>query len=740
MKSQPFRFISKTSIAGAFAKQLAHGGCTVLSDAGEDISASVHYEDDYEQTTIDLPSSNLVLRIPRTCKHQEALAQRFNANGPIFRAASDVYVPLLPGKVKCAELLKVYRHGLASVGVELQNSEAFSKTICAGTWHAQTRGESSGILTLRKALELVDSADIGLRSQLFMVAQLDQYAHELDGVYYIQEDKPRQRVGPPVVVLAMQRNDEDQSCYLKLGVIVETATEERLEILMIDNATAQTPADLKKYIITRIPTAVNQVKFGKFMHELLSHAFPRLPLKRGISREGFVSGPDGKLIGCVLGRTLVSAAGAKTDDLVVSVESPLLSLKGHLQGWNDEVLRHAARSPLMLGALQLALAGVLLPRMPNVTGGMFTFFGGAGRGKTLLLSVLASLFGNPAGPSRASTDTSPKLITTFNATMMAIQSMSQRATIAPVIVDELGSNNFSALDQFVYLIGNGAARPRATNTGGLIAQTPRPIFLFSSGECASVELVGRNAKQGVMDRTVDIYVGGATTAFPDGLQAEADDGASLLEPSSIRALAAGLGKHYGSVAPAFATAVMQELSKEGLDAELLEIRKTLTDQVFHVPSDGALRVFDRFALGLLAGRIALRNGVFDATIVDEDALTEGLLECMLVWANLRWSHLVALRSALPAHGEFAENDVEMKLHRDMYAAWPTVMIEKEAFEQLVAPLDATVVSKRLRDEGLLHRNDVGRNTVGKNPPYYHLRTHWLNDLGVRWDAKNGAFI
>lgn len=34
MKSRPFRFFSKSSIAGAVAKQLAHGGCTVLSDAG----------------------------------------------------------------------------------------------------------------------------------------------------------------------------------------------------------------------------------------------------------------------------------------------------------------------------------------------------------------------------------------------------------------------------------------------------------------------------------------------------------------------------------------------------------------------------------------------------------------------------------------------------------------------------------------------------------------------------------
>ncbi|HEX7913183.1 MAG TPA: DUF927 domain-containing protein, partial [Paraburkholderia sp.] len=377
--------------------------------------------------------------------------------------------------------------------------------------------------------------------------------------------------------------------------------------------------------------------------------------------------------------------------------------------------------------------------MPQAQGSIINFYGGAGRGKTLTLSAAASIFGNPTPPGRGNVSHGKPMIVTFSSTDKALLAMARAATLAPLFVDELGSNNFGTLDGFIYAISNGAGRNLADAVGGYIDTGSRPVFVITTGEQAALELITRNARQGVLDRAVDIHIGGNTSATPVSIQGDDDAATTLLPDDMQKRLAEGLESQYGTVAPAFARAVLSALTAGDLAKELRLLRERIATQLYLIRGQGADRVLDRLALAALAGAIAVRSGTF--TAATEDEAFEAVLLCASAWASTRWSHVHALREALLIHGSFCDNDQDQGLYRhgDDHNGWPTVRIRKDIFEKIIAPLDSTVVSKRLAEDQLLHRSGNGRNTTDSGVPYYHIRTAWMGNFAAEWDDAAGCF-
>ncbi len=187
------------------------------------------------------------------------------------------------------------------------------------------------------------------------------------------------------------------------------------------------------------------------------------------------------------------------------------------------------------------------------------------------------------------------------------------------------------------------------------------------------------------------------------------------------------------------------MSGQNWEAELHEIRQDLVGRYpLYVSSDGAGRVLTRFALAVLAGRVALRNEVFSEQYVDEIDLFNGVIVCADLWVTTRWNHLYRLSEALISQKRILKSSprsgLKLYRHQEWSGNMPTLMISKEYLEEVFPGVgQMEKISKQFKEDELIVRTDVGRNTVGK-VPYYHLQTAWLKDLQIEWSEDREAFI
>lgn len=723
---------------------LAASGATIHDDESKNITQDVYVEDSYANATVDFPMTDAVLCIARGHAQYQRLVEPFAANVPVLRNVQRVLVPVMRRSLKCRELFGFLKRGLATLNLELTTGAILEE----GEWCPPTRTQRSNCLDLYEALELLEATGVELRRALFGFDQIGDFQLELDGFYHAQDDNEPQYVCPPFVIQDVLESLDGTGYYFKIAVWVNVGGEQRMHVIIVDNLTMQTPTELGKALLRGLPIVVRAAKVGRLVSMLAAVALREHKPRTYLRQEGWVYDRERRLIGCLAGREMVTAPEQDVAGFEVSPEEPLLYRQGTLEGWNEQVLNSLKSSPVMLGGIQLGLAGMMLELAPDASAAMFTFFGGAGLGKSLTLSAIASLFGNPTSPGRPKQGSGKLMISTFSSSQKALQGMARKATLAPLLVDELGSNDFGDLDRFLYTIGNGAGRNLANGAGGVIESGSRPVFLITTGEVASLELISRNAKQGVRDRAIDIHIGGNVTAVPRAIQPEDTEQAPPLLPvNSRQALVAGLRSEYGSVAPAFAEAVLAANEWNDFGSLLSELRQQIAERIWFVNGDGAERVIARFALAALAGSVAVHYGIF--THVTEAEGLEAVFHCAKAWTEVRWSHLVVLRTALLAHGSFCAHDEEevqlgndrpdgLQRHKQDHAGWPTILVEKTSFEALISPLDATIIGKRLVEDNVIHRHEGERNTVGK-PPKYHIRTNWLSGFGVSWNSAECRF-
>jgi hypothetical protein len=266
------------------------------------------------------------------------------------------------------------------------------------------------------------------------------------------------------------------------------------------------------------------------------------------------------------------------------------------------------------------------------------------------------------------------------------------------------------------------------------------LFVLTTGEVSIMSLVSRNAKQGIFDRGVDINVGGGDVSF----EGQDTDDFAFLQDDVKKALSAGISKEYGTVAPAFVEALLSEMKSQNWEAELANKHQELADNLpCYVRKDGADRVLWRFALAMLAGEVALRNGVFNEQYVEKADLYNGVLVCVHRWVTTRWNHLDVLAKALTSQKRIPlsrpNSGLPLYRHKDQSGCMPTLMIAKEFLEDIFPDSNQVeTISKRFKEDDLIFRADAGRNTVGKEP-YYHLRTEWLLEHRIVWSEELERF-
>lgn len=547
-------------------------------------------------------------------------------------------------------------------------------------------------------------------------------------------------IAPPIWVDRVLCDSGTKLIFLNINVLVYGGGEYKLTSMVISNEEAQDSRELAKQLRSRTSSWIDVKGLDELLKAILEKAFLERKEQIWIRREGWIRSRGGLIQGFACGQQLMLAKNVDRNQYFVDVQNPSFTVQGTLADWREQVLTPASNSYLLLGALQLGLAGLMVDLVPSISSSIFNLYGLAGNGKTLTLAMIASLFGNTASPGQSLAGRPGRtVIETFGSTTLALQAQAQRASCGVLLVDEVGSNSIKEVEKFIYTTANGSGRSRANAKGGLEESQSKTLFMITTGEVPFLSLISRNAKEGILDRAVDIDVG--QVSFLD----EPDEEFRLFSSLEHRKeLADGITSQFGTAAPAFAQALLDEYESNEWREELEAFKLRLLENLpAYVASGGASRVLSRFALAGVAGIIALRSGVFGESLVSEEDLFYGLLACVRAWVRKRWGHLAALADAIGREGIIPPSSPKHQRHlyrHEDIDGFPTLMISKGWLQDLLADEgDIEQISKRFRSDGQLVRHEGNRNTVGKFP-YYHLRTDWLHWHGLQWCEESEAFV
>jgi len=175
---------------------------------------------------------------------------------------------------------------------------------------------------------------------------------------------------------------------------------------------------------------------------------------------------------------------------------------GSLDEWKTNIATSCKGNPLITFAMGASFSSALLYLL-NLDGGGFHFYGHSSRGKTTLLQLSASIWGNSIDPAVGGKDA---YIGRWSITPNAIELIGTAYSDICLINDELGTNTDNTFSETIYNLTAGVGKVRLTEDS---KQTWR-TSLLSSGELKISDQIakasGKEALAGQKVRVLDIHV------------------------------------------------------------------------------------------------------------------------------------------------------------------------------------------------------------------------------------------
>lgn len=159
-----------------------------------------------------------------------------------------------------------------------------------------------------------------------------------------------------------------------------------------------------------------------------------------------------------------------------------------------EKMKELRKSSLVLRFMMAASCASPLIELLNINTFIVHLWGKSEIGKTLMLMVCASIWGNPK---------KGKLLTTLNSTEVAFETLNNLLNNLPLFIDELQTicNEKTNIDDLIYKLTEGKGRDRGNKDGGLRENTKWNNIIFLTGE---QPITSNNSKEGVKNRVIEI--------------------------------------------------------------------------------------------------------------------------------------------------------------------------------------------------------------------------------------------
>ncbi len=263
--------------------------------------------------------------------------------------------------------------------------------------------------------------------------------------------------------------------------------------------------------------------------------------------------------------------------------------QGSRHQWIKHIAKPASDNPLLRFAICAALAAPLR-HLSNIEAAGFHFFGCTSIGKTTLLQVSASVWGNAADPAQTGGDV---YLQRWNMTRNALEGIAEAHNDLPLLIDEIGEGDGRDFGKMIYQVMGGTGRGRADRTGAARRRRNWRAWLLSAGEIpvsTCINESGDKVRGGQLVRMIDVP---ADSIFPDAVIADRMKDACAC--------------YFGTAGPAFIEAIIND----GIEAVREQLRQLgdVAERIGKAETKEEERVRKRFALVSVAGEMAIEKGI-----------------------------------------------------------------------------------------------------------------------------------
>jgi len=288
--------------------------------------------------------------------------------------------------------------------------------------------------------------------------------------------------------------------------------------------------------------------------------------------------------------------GGNDDEVVVyqsnNTISNVLSEKGTLVQWRDEICKLIAEQSRLVFSICCAFAGQLLEPL-GYDGGGFHMLGSSSIGKSITMCLAASVWGKPT-----------VIVRTWRQTDNALEGTAREHNDSVLLLDEIGQLEPSIAVKTAYMLANGSSKSRSSVSGTNQKPHTWRLIILSNGEQSIKQHVAYESKgvtAGVEVRIAHIEADASTgNGIFDSL-VMADSGAA--QADKIKELAS---KYHGTAGIAWLEHIT--IDKAETTAKAKSLIKGFMLQYDDLSSQ-AHRVAKRFALVAAAGEMATQAGI-----------------------------------------------------------------------------------------------------------------------------------
>jgi putative DNA primase/helicase len=374
-------------------------------------------------------------------------------------------------------------------------------------------------------------------------------------------------------------------------------------------------------------------------------------------------------------------------------------VNGTIDSWRDNIAKPAGDHLLLRLAISTALAGSLLYLADAESGGV-NFYGSSSKGKTTVLRVAASVWGN--GNS----------IKTWSATGNSFEASAVVTTDTFLAIDEIGMAGTREVFSALYTLANGQGKSRLNRDASMRPTRAWRVMVASTGEVPVetklAEDNGRKAHAGQLVRMIDV----PATERACGAFDSATDGDSRALADKFKLAAS---THYGTAGPEF----VRRLIVDGVDGDAIrELINGFAKANVPPGSDGQIeRVAGRFGIIAAAGEMAIEFGL---TGWDKGAATAAAAWAFSQWIEAQGGGAIEERQAIAQVRQIIEQYGDSRFQsladsdgrpvndrlgwRQNTADGPEWYATPENFKtQICAGLNPQKVAKSLSERGMLRK-------------------------------------
>lgn len=422
------------------------------------------------------------------------------------------------------------------------------------------------------------------------------------------------------------------------------------------------------------------------------------------------------------------------------INSKTISSRGSLRDWKANIGSKANGNFLMMFAIACGLAGSMT-KLGNVPTGGFHFWGLSRTGKTALLQLAASVWGNASDPQVYSSKTS---VRKWNATSNGLEATAQLHNDIVLCLDEIGELEPSDLSRLIYTLSGGTPKGRMKETGGLQNQAFWHLMLISSGEESTEQImksIGQTKRGGQTWRLPDIRIDG----LPNGIvQIDVGDTSDFIDQ-----LKKDCARYYGTAGPIFVGWMIQQMTNKGsltftnqMSVTMKWFEQILADGINPMPNEVRAVIKRMSAIGT-AAMYAAEAGIVDWSV-------DHIRECMVFVRNL-WlsdmednvSELDKALSNLRGHiianmanfEDLNDQTAEPPIHMMGYKNYDFIMVLPDAFDGFCGRYNKRQLTGEMLKRSYLAPGEIynGKPRLNKKIPVMadrktkeRPRCYWIN--------------